>query len=762
MDTAFASLRNNGTWWYVDDIVNFHNTWEDHMVALANVLRLCCERKVFVNLKKMVFCQSRVEILGHIVCISGIQPNPKKVEALQQSVKPKDKKELQSFLGLATYVAKFIPNYSTVTAPLFELMSKGAVFRWTEERHAAFESLKESICDKVMLTAPNGSGPFVIVCDASNVGIGSAVLQMQDNSLALLEFASKRLSPAERRWDTREREAFAIKWSVQRFQDYVRGGEIYVITDHESLRWMEHAKEGKVQRWSLFLQQYDITLLHIDGEFNAIADWLSRSLEDDEDMDEVIDRISTPVLAVEDELHSEKSREVQSVVSPPLWTVYVPTIDDFKKCYDTVTAEDKRQIYTAPDGMFYNVRTHKLFVPVPLREAIMYWFHMGKYGGHVGVNKTVRRMQRWVWWNRMSQCVQEYVRNCLICIRLAAPQPSRLLVSVLSKPLPLQTVSIDFIGPVKWKGKSIYCSVIIDHATRFMVASACDHSGSGAVKMFRDRWCSIFQAPNVVLTDRGSEFLAEFNKFVTQDLLAYHVYTSPYYPQGNAINEAAHKSFNRSIVAYLMMDKSDFEAAVALAVAVHNSCPHSALGVSPFYSLFGFEPTLPGWQCYRNQHDGQLRLLQREEMRQQQLLKAQLDREEYKLSKSSDIQVGDWVVYYLSKYEKKATTLESNSPKYSPSWSLPAKVVAVKSTYVQVQNWGSHGLPRQVPLTQVRKLSGNLPPSLQQLTLELMSVDHPQSVRPKFVNKPVYKDGSSWNSVLDNANANEKKRPRHA
>ena len=250
----------------------------------------------------------------------------------------------------------------------------------------------------------------------------------------------------------------------------MRGGEVFVIIDHELLRWIEHAKDGKVQRWALFLQQYDMTLLHIDGEFNAIADWLSRSLEDDDDRDEVVEQVSTPLLAVEEDSQVEKPSEVQPVPSPSCWTAYVPTAEDFKKCYDTITAEDMRQIYRAPDEMFYNIRTHKLYVPEPLREVIMYWFHIGKYGGHVGVNKTVRRMQRWVWWTRMAQCVQEYVRNSLICIPLATPQPSRLLVSVLSKPMPLQTVSVDFIGPVKWSGKSIYCGMIIDHATHFMVA----------------------------------------------------------------------------------------------------------------------------------------------------------------------------------------------------------------------------------------------------------------------------------------------------
>ena len=618
--------------------------------------------------------------------MGGIQPSPTKVEALIKSSKPRDKKELHSFLGLASYVAKFIPNFAKVTAPLYELMHKGSIFRWTDERQEAFEELKSSICDKVMLTAPDGSGPFIIVCDASGHGIGSAILQKQDDALALIEFASKRLTPAERRWDTREREAFAIKWSVKRFSDYVRGAGIFIITDHESLRWMEHAKEGKVQRWALFLQQYDITLLHIDGEFNAIADWLSRSLEDDEDRDEIIEQISTPLLVINDSSNINKSDQTSATKKSPFWTVYVPTVEDFVKCYDSITIEEKKQVYTAPDRMLYSVRTHKLFIPAPLRDVIVYWFHIGKYGGHNGVNKTIRRMQRWVWWPRLAQNVQEFVRNCLICIRLAIPQPSRLLVSVLSKPLPLQTVSMDFVGPLNWSGKSVNCCVIIDHATRFMVAFKCAPTCVESIKMLKNHWCSIFQAPNVVLTDRGSEFLAQFNSYVTQELLSYHVYTSPYYPQGNSINEAAHKAINKSVAAYMLIDNESFDDAISSAVSVHNACPHSALGVSPYFALFGFEPTLPGWQKYRNQHDDKLRELRREEIRQQQMLKAQLDRDEYKLSLPVNLQVGDWIVYFLSKYEKKVTTPDDYSQVFSVVVSS-AKVVEVKSTYVQVLNW---------------------------------------------------------------------------
>ena len=129
-----------------------------------------------------------------------------------------------------------------------------------------------------MLSAPRGSGRFVIVCDASNVGLGNALLQVQDNELVLLEFGSRKFTQAERNWDTREREAYAIKWSCEHFQDYLKGNSAVIFTDHASLQWMDSATSGKVQRWSLFLQQFDIEVKSISGFENLTADWMSRSI----------------------------------------------------------------------------------------------------------------------------------------------------------------------------------------------------------------------------------------------------------------------------------------------------------------------------------------------------------------------------------------------------------------------------------------------------------------------------------------------------
>src|SRR5699024_4512391 len=138
--------------------------------------------------------------------------------------------------------------------------------------------------------------------------------------LNILEFASRTLTQAERNWSAREREAFAIVWSVKRFEDYLKGTKFFVVTDHESLRWLESASTGKCQRWALYLQQFDCVIMHLQGRKNKIADWLSRSAPGDDD-GELVDQISVPV-----------------------WhTAKVPTLKDLQESFtvDEIPAEDR-------------------------------------------------------------------------------------------------------------------------------------------------------------------------------------------------------------------------------------------------------------------------------------------------------------------------------------------------------------------------------------------------------------------------------------
>jgi len=278
MDEVFGDLYDSGVCIYVDDIVIFGDNKAKVVDLLDEILRRCCQEGFAVKLGKSEFLKDRISFLGHTIGVHGITSDPKKVQAIQEALPPKNKEELRAFLGTVGYLRRFVPHFAEVVLPLTELTKKGTAFEWTEDCALSFNWLKDELAATVLLSAPSGDGPFVIVSDASNYGLGNALLQLQGEELVLLEFGSKKLTPAERKWDTREKEAFGIKWSVEHYADYIKAGKTMVLTDHESLRWMDNSQNGRVQRLALYLQPFELQIFHLPGTVNMTADWLSRSL----------------------------------------------------------------------------------------------------------------------------------------------------------------------------------------------------------------------------------------------------------------------------------------------------------------------------------------------------------------------------------------------------------------------------------------------------------------------------------------------------
>lgn len=155
------------------------------------------------------------------------------------------------------------------------------------------------------------------------------------------------------------------------------------------------------------------------------------------------------------------------------------------------------------------------------------------------------------------------------------------------------------VEPRQWWGKTKYYLAMIDHASRFIVTRASDAPITTAfvLEAMKKKWLSNFCTLYAILTDRGTEFTSkEFRKFALTELGCARVNSSPYYHQGNAICEASHKAIDSVLRTAQETLEEQFEYVLPHATQIHNACPHSATGQSPFYLLFGMEPTLPGWQ----------------------------------------------------------------------------------------------------------------------------------------------------------------------
>lgn len=237
-----------------------------------------------------------------------------------------------------------------------------------------------------------------------------------------------------------------------------------------------------------------------------------------------------------------------------------------------------------------------MYVPERLREMVTYWFHVTT-GGHRGVNATFRRMSNFVRWSKMKVDVSAFIKGCP-CQRMLTTSGIRAkkVKGVLEKPSPHELVSVDFIGPKKWHGEEFHILCVVDHATRYMWGRTSRKANSEEAIAALEEYCDIFGSPMAVLHDRGTAFESrEFEAVVTQKYRAYTVHSSPYYPQGNSINESSHQSINRSIAAQALCGKGmTFKEVVKTAVMAYNATPHGRLGASPHFAMFGVEMVLPG------------------------------------------------------------------------------------------------------------------------------------------------------------------------
>lgn len=398
----------------------------------------------------------------------------------------------------------------------------------------------------------------------------------------------------------------------------------------------------------------------------------------------------------------------------------------------------------------------------------MYWFHASQYGSHAGIVRTRKRMKQWVWWPNLDKDVAAFVDSCLVCHRFANAPTMRTALGVLAKPLPLELIAIDFMGPYSFKERNLYVVVVIDHCSRYMLCRWCDAPTSErACQFLKDCWVAVLGYPSVVLSDQGSCFKsAYYNEFVTTKLGARVIHSSIYYPQGNAINETCHRLITKAICAGLSGQDPPQLPDLSDVSLVYNAVPAYATGVSPYFFLFGFEPVFPGWQAFRLEVDEDTRIIRRQEARFRQIAGIAIAAYERGQQPSTPPAVGSWIVYWLSKYEQQQArdTLGPTAIPFAwgPSWSLPAKVIEVHDKIVVVQELGVTGRQRQVPISQIRQLPPHLPETLQQVNLQLIESTAPRRL-VEALRTPLYGPTPlttiSMDELVDKAFKN-RKRPR--
>ncbi|UYV63748.1 hypothetical protein LAZ67_2005487, partial [Cordylochernes scorpioides] len=278
MHNVLMGLKWNICLCYLDDIVVYSVTFEEHLERLSKVLSCLQQAGLTINPDKCLFGSTRIKILGHVVDKDGIQPDSEKVEAIKKFPVPKSVCDIQSYLGLCSYYRRFIKNFSKIAAPLQILLKKDQKFIWTQEQKDSFESLKKTLMQKPVLGHFKESAITKLHTDASSYGLGAVLVQIQENQENLIAYASRTLSKAEKNYSTTERECLTVIWAIGKFRPYLYGRPFEVVSDHHSLCWLAGLKDpsGRLARWALKLQDFDATITYKSGVKHKDADCLSR------------------------------------------------------------------------------------------------------------------------------------------------------------------------------------------------------------------------------------------------------------------------------------------------------------------------------------------------------------------------------------------------------------------------------------------------------------------------------------------------------
>jgi hypothetical protein len=274
MNKVFMKFLDKFVVVLIDDILVYSKTEEEHAEHLRLVLGTLREHQLYAKFSKCEFWLKEVGFLGHVISAGGVSVDPSKITSILERKAPTNHTEVQAFLGLAGYYRKFVEGFSSIARPMTQLLKKGKKFEWTEKCEQSFQELKKRLVSAPILTMPDITKSFDVYCDASNLGLGSVL--MQDGKV--IAYLSHQLRQHELNYPTHDLELAAVVYALKTWRHYPMGNRCEIYTDHKSLKYIFSQKELNMRqrRWIELIKDYNLGIHYHPGKANVVADALSR------------------------------------------------------------------------------------------------------------------------------------------------------------------------------------------------------------------------------------------------------------------------------------------------------------------------------------------------------------------------------------------------------------------------------------------------------------------------------------------------------
>ena len=609
MEIVLAGLLWDSCFVYIDDLLVCSPTFQEHLEHLCQVFTRLRKAGLRLQARKCKFLREEVLYLGHVVTKHGIKPDPMKTAKMRHYPVPVSVSHVRQFLGLASYYRRFVPDFARIASPLHLLLKRDAVFQWTTECEEAFNKLKSLLVSAPVLAYPQfqSGHPFILETDASIVGLGAVLAQQQeDGQVHPIAFSSRSLSVHERNYAITELETLGLVWATKIFRPYILGHRCVVFTDHAACTSLLSAANpsSKLARWAMAIQELDLDIRHRSGKSNHVADALSRN-----------------PLPVANALH------FQSVYQPPESAEQSPesarcesdvgrlqrSDDELSRIFEyleqDVLPADERQArrlavekpnFDVIDGVLYYENPAipgcwRIAVPKSLRLTLLKESHGGKFAGHFSEKKIYSTLRTKYWWKGMRADVRRYCRSCLICASRKGPGRA-LHPRLQSIPVggPFHMVGVDVLQlPPSFNGNK-YAIVFMDYFTKWPeVFATSDQTAETIARLLVEHVISRHGVPELLLSDRGANFLSSLVQEVLKLVGMVKINTSGYHPQCDGLVE----KFNSTLIN--MLSKSvknygrDWDSHIPYLLFAYRVAVQESTQASPFYLLYGREARIP-------------------------------------------------------------------------------------------------------------------------------------------------------------------------
>ena len=706
---------------YIDDILVFSPTLEQHLSHLRAVIERISEAGLKLKPSKCLFVRSEVEYLGHLITPEGLKPNSRLVAAVRDFPRPTNVSGVRRFLGLSSYYRRFIRNFAKIAEPLRELTRKNATFTWTVACEDAMDKLKERLTTAPVLAYPAFRKPYTVETDASISGLGAVLSQTQpDQKLHPVAYASRSLSTAERNYCVTELETLAVVWALTRFHSYLYGQSVTVITDHTAVRAVLETPDPSCKHARWWTKVYgaglkDVKIVYRAGQLNHGADALSRSphalapaqggsqdhvqvasvrLTADHGSNpegrgaaEICDLLGKPPELVQKEDFATEQRKDPDIAE----------VIKFLECGDLpVDQQRSRQIalqkpmFTMESGMLFYIdpkqdHCKRVVVPRHLRHRLLSEHHSSQMGGHFAVRKTYGALMRHWWWDGMYSDTKTFTRNCPQCaVVTGGERPHRPPLHPIPVSRPFQIVGVDVMELPRTDRGNQYVLVFQDFLTKWPLAFPMpDQKSQRIAELLVNEVIPLFGVPESLLSDRGTNLLSHLMRDICSLLGITKLNTTAYHPQCDGMVERFNRTLKTMLRKHAATFGSQWDRYLPGVLWAYRNVPHDSTNEKPSFLLLGIDCRTPSEaallppqeleptevSAYREEVVLSLSTARRLAAESIKVAQARYKRTYDKSSRVPDYQLGDWV---LVRFPQEET---GRLRKLSRPWHGPYRVV---------------------------------------------------------------------------------------